>query len=95
MLEPTCDRPAPLDGEWNSGTPGYIVDFRENIDDPGNVAHELGRKYGFVPESVFRSIGGFSVVLLSPQALAGLRCESQVEGISFNQPTWIPGYEKP
>jgi hypothetical protein len=95
ISEPNCDQPAPLDGEWNAKTPGYLVGFRNGTADAGSLAYQLGRRYGFVPESIYKTIGGFYVVELSPEALAGLRCEPQVQAISFNQRTWIPGYEKP
>jgi hypothetical protein len=89
ILEPSCDNPAPLDGKFDSRVQGYIAMFVNDGIDAGATTGELARKYSFTPESIFGSIKGFSVQALTPQALAGLRCEPSIRGISFNQQTRI------
>jgi hypothetical protein len=91
LLVPPCDKPAPLDGEWNPRTPGYIAMYVSGVVDARSLTSDLARKHGFTPESVFGAVKGFSVRELSPEALAGLRCEPSVLGVSFNAPTWIAG----
>lgn len=89
VLSPACDRPAPLDGQWNPKTPGYIVMFSQDVDDARSLTYELARKHGFTPDSTFGAVKGFAVSQLNPRALAGLRCEPKVRAVSFNEPTRI------
>lgn len=87
LVEPSCSMPAPLDGTFDRRAPGYIVMFADGVSDAAAVTRELARKHGFTPESIFRSIKGFAVEVIRPTALANLRCESTIKGISFNQRT--------
>jgi hypothetical protein len=89
VVAPACEQPAPLDGNWNPKTPGYIVMFTEDVNDARSLTYQLADKHGFMPDSVYGAIKGFSVSELSPRALAGLRCEPKIRGVSFNQPTRI------
>jgi hypothetical protein len=89
ILEPSGDNPAPLDGKFDSRVPGYTAMFVKDVTDAGATTRELARKHSFTPESIWGSIKGFSVQALTPQALAGLRCEPSIRGISFNQRTQI------
>jgi hypothetical protein len=94
ILDPPCDQPAPLEGQSDPGVSGFIIGVRESTSYPGILAHELGRKYGFIPDAIFRA-GGFSVVEITPRALANLRCDPDVENVSFIRRTWTTGHEKP
>jgi hypothetical protein len=89
VLAPACEQPAPLDGKWDPKTPGYIVMFSRDVDDARYLAYALAAKHGFTPNSIYGAVKGFSVLELSPQALAGLRCEPKIRGVSFNEPTRI------
>jgi hypothetical protein len=89
VLAPACEQPASLDGKWDPKTPGYIVMFIRDVDDPRSLAYELAAKYGFTPDSIYGAVKGFSVLELSPQALAGLRCEPKIHAVSFNEPTRV------
>lgn len=89
ILDPGCDNPAPLDGKFDRRTPGYIVMFVDNVSDAEATTQELARKHSFIPASIFRRFKGFSVQALTPQALASLRCEPNIRGVSFNEPTQI------
>jgi hypothetical protein len=65
--------------------------FVEGVTDAETMTQDLARKHGFIPESVFQALKGFSVQAITPMALAGLRCEPSIKGISFNQRTQIAG----
>lgn len=91
VLTPACERPAPLDGKWYPKTPGYIVTFVRDVDDARALAYELAAKHGFKLDSIYGAVKGFSALELSPGALAGLRCEPKIGGVSFNEPTRILG----
>jgi hypothetical protein len=89
VLAPVCEQPAPLDGKWDPKTPGYIVMFTEDVRDARSLAYELAGRHGFTPDGIYGAVKGFSVSELSSRALAGLRCEPKIRGVSFNQPTQI------
>jgi hypothetical protein len=55
VVAPACEQPAPLDGNWNPKTPGYIVMFTEDVNDARSLTYQLADKHGFMPDSVFRN----------------------------------------
>jgi len=84
IVPPSCIRPAPLVGRFDPRAPGYIVDLSNGVDVAVETAR-LGEKYGFTARWVYTAVlGGFSAEL-TPQAVAGLRCERTVQSISFDQ----------
>jgi hypothetical protein len=91
VVEPNCSNPAPLAGKFDRRAPGYIAMFVDGVTNAEAMTRELAREHGFTPESTFRTIKGFSVQVLTPTALAGLRCEPTIKGISFNERTQIAG----
>jgi hypothetical protein len=94
ILNPPCGHPATLEGESDQGVGGFIIVVRESNSYPGIVAHALGRKYGFTPASIFDD-GSFSVEKITPGVLARLRCDPEVESVSYIRRTWTAGPEKP
>ena len=89
VIEPPCSNPAPLSGRYHRSTPGYLVAVAKNVTNIESLAHELAGKYEFKPESIMNRVKMFSVETLTPEALAGLRCEPTIRDISFNEPTRI------
>lgn len=86
VLPPSCTHPAWLDGSFDPRAPGYIVTFTEEVTDIASTAQELARKYSFALDNVYESaIKGFGVTTLTPSALAGLRCDARILGVSFNE----------
>jgi hypothetical protein len=87
VLSPPCDSPAPLLGTWNPGAPRYFVIFHDTVDVRAEV-DRLAARYGFQPRHVYEHVlGGFSAAL-TPEAVAGLRCEPNVSyvehvGVAF------------
>jgi hypothetical protein len=94
ILDPPCGQPATLEGQPDRGVDGFTIGVRESTSYPGIVAHALGRKYGFTPTFIFRD-GSFSVEKITPQVLARLRCDPEVENVSYIRRTWAVGHEKP
>lgn len=94
VLDPPCDGPSVLEGEQDRGVHGFFVTL---LDDgklaPEMIAYDLGRKYGFTPQDLFRRSHAFSVGELSPEVLARLRCESSVERVSYIRRIWVTGNE--
>jgi hypothetical protein len=73
---------------------GFIVTLRDDGKlAAGMIAYDLGRKYGFTPQDVFRSLHAFPVSELSPQVLARLRCEPSVERVSYTRRIYEAGNE--
>jgi hypothetical protein len=89
VLEPPCSDPAALSGKYHRSTPGYLVTVAESVTNIESLAHELAGRYAFKPGSIMKRIKVFSVQTLTPEALAGLRCEPTIRDISFNEPTRI------
>jgi hypothetical protein len=89
VLEPPCSNPAALGGQYHRSTPGYLVTVAESVTNIESLAHELAGKYAFQPGSIMNRIKVFSIQTLTPEALAGLRCEPTIRDISFNEPTRI------
>lgn len=93
VLAPSCPEPAPLDGKYYHRAPGYIIRFRDDIQDVSPLVHKLALKYSFKPTAVYEAaIKGFAVRQLTPEALAALRCEPVILGISFDEPTTVAHY---
>jgi hypothetical protein len=95
IIDPPCDNPAPLEGQSDLRVKGFIVSVHEWKSYPGILAYELGRKYGFVPDSIWKRGAAFSVIEITPDALARLRCDPDVKNVSFIHRTWIAGQERP
>jgi hypothetical protein len=86
VLPPPCTHPAWLDGSFDPGAPGYIVTFTDEVTDIASTAQELAQKYSFALDNVYESaIRGFGVTTLAPAALAELRCDPRILGVSFNE----------
>ena len=82
-LHPSCENPAPLLGLQSREAPGYIIVFREGTHVRRTLAR-LRRTYRFKPEHVFgHTLPGFSAQL-SDAALAGIRCEPEVQYVEYN-----------
>jgi hypothetical protein len=85
-LQPPCSKPAWLDGKFDPTTPGYIVTFTDEVSDVTSVAQDLANKHSFELDGTYQSaIKGFGVKALTPRALADLRCDPRVLGVSFNE----------
>ena len=83
IVPPPCATPAPLLGEFDPRTSGYIVVLDDGIE-PGPETSRLAAKYSFEPEHVYTHVlGGFSAQL-TPTVVADLRCEITVDHVSFN-----------
>jgi hypothetical protein len=89
VLAPPCSGPAVLDGVFNRRTPGYLISVNDSVTNIEFVVHDLANKYTFRPDSIMSAVKIFSVKTLTPEALAGLRCEPTIRGISFDEPTRI------
>jgi len=81
-VAPACADPAPLLGMYDPRAPGYGVLYYPAIDAVATTA-ELARRYGFAPRYVYDSLPGFAA-LLSPQAVAGIRCERTVKLVEYD-----------
>jgi hypothetical protein len=88
VVTPTCEHPARLEGNFD-GSPSIIVMLKADTPDYQAVAVTLSRKYGFKLRWGFRSMKGFIADLLSPAEIAKLRCEPEVETVSYDQRTSI------
>ena len=82
IVQPPCESPAALLGEFDPAAPGYIVVYREGVDAAGET-DRLAMKYGFQPRFVYTHVlGGFSAEL-TPQTVAAVRCEATVDYVQF------------
>lgn len=75
---PQCSSPAPLIIPPGIVRPGWIITYKTGTDTQ-TVTPALMAKYGFTP--TFR-IGIYVAAHLTPQMIAGLRCEPPVHSIS-------------
>jgi len=86
VVKPACKDPKPyyIDG-WERSTPGFEVMFEKGLADIAGEADRLARKHKFFIEERYYDKGEYSVmvVLLKPEQVAALRCESAVKGIGF------------
>jgi hypothetical protein len=86
IIPPPCSQPAWLDGSFDPRASGYIVTFVDEVTDVASSAQELAQKYSFTIDNVYQSaIKGFGVKTLTPSALAELRCDRRILGVSFNE----------
>ena len=92
ILAPPCKSPALLDGKYHHRTPGYLVSVQDNIMNVESLVQELAAKYRFKPNSIMSTVRVFLVKTISPEALAALRCESTIRGISSLLTSPIPIY---
>jgi len=90
ILPTACAHPAPLTLAIEPA-PGYIVVFFEGTNAVTRTM-ELASKYGFTADNVYSSaLSGFFSRKLSPAAIAGLRCESDVRFIEQNALAHLSG----
>lgn len=83
LVSPACPDPAPVRGMYDPRAPGYIVVFHDSVDASVETAR-LAETYGFTPRHVYESaLRGFSAVL-SPEAVAGVRCQATVDYLEYN-----------
>ena len=93
VLAPSCGEPAPVDGKYDPGAPGYIVQLVDDVADVTSFVHQMAQKHSFTPDAIYQtSIKGFSVKAMKPEALASLRCEPKVRGVSFDEKTTVAGH---
>jgi len=87
-LAPPCANPAPL-YLHEIPAPGYIFlfHFRPDIDARA-VTLRLAATYGFTPTYIYDAIGGFSAEL-TPEMVAGIRCEPEVRFGNQNAYGWV------
>ncbi|HEX2062462.1 MAG TPA: DUF5719 family protein [Thermoanaerobaculia bacterium] len=88
VVTPVCENPAPLELNPSHAAPGYIVLYRQGTDAVTTTA-ALAEKYDFTPLDVFEHVPAFYAEL-TPQMIAGLRCESVVVVVEQNQFAIIP-----
>jgi hypothetical protein len=87
-VEPNCGAPAPI---FLADVPaeGWIIIFHDEVDAAVAAVH-FGQKYGFTIRTLYEhAFKGFSSVDVSPAAIAGLRCESQVKVVQQNA-SYVP-----
>ena len=77
-VTPQCEEPAPLIVAPGRVTPGWIIAYKAGTDTK-TVTPRLMEKYGFTPSF---TLGIFVAAALTPEMIAGLRCEPEVRSIS-------------
>jgi hypothetical protein len=83
ILVPACAAPRPLLGTYDPRAPGYIVVYVTGTN-VSLLTRQFAAKYGFEPKFVWEvALLGFASGL-SPEAVAGLRCESAVDYIEYD-----------
>lgn len=88
---PPCASPAPLLGPASCDATGYIVGYKSGTD-VVPLTHALEAKYGFTANKIWYSaVLGFYSSSLTPQQVALLRCEPQVDHVERDLPWCIPG----
>ena len=79
-----CAQPAPLSGTYDPTAPGYIVQYQSAVE-PISETSRLAAKYDFTPAHVYTAaLHGFAATL-TPDAVAGVRCEPSVASLEYNQ----------
>lgn len=82
-LQPSCDQPAPLYGEPDPNTPGYIVGFRDGVKSEVETPR-LAALYDFQPSFTYTTaLQGFAAEL-TPETVAELRCVSTIKSIEHD-----------
>jgi hypothetical protein len=90
-----CSHPAPLQGIYDASAPHITIAFEPNVD-PGRAARDLSTKYSLKVDGVLTAgVKGFIVTMapLDSAVIGRLRCESEVQAISFAVPTSTTGIE--
>jgi hypothetical protein len=83
VLQPSCDAPAPLEGTYDSRAPGYIIVLRDSVAVQAEVTR-LAALYQFTPRAVYEhALHGFAADL-TPEGVAGLRCELTISRVSYD-----------
>ncbi|HEV7764169.1 MAG TPA: hypothetical protein VGQ76_04130 [Thermoanaerobaculia bacterium] len=77
-VNPTCSDPAPLIFPPGPVRPGWVITYKAGTDTK-TVTPALMQKYGFAPTF---TIGIYVATALTPEMIAGLRCEPPVRSIS-------------
>ena len=78
-----CVQPAPFLGREDPAAPGVIVVYREGVDVVIET-NRLASKYAFTPAYVYTAaLHGFAATL-TPEAVAGVRCEPSVASVEHN-----------
>lgn len=86
IIVPSCDRPAWIDGRYDTAAPGFTVTLAEDVDDKQGAAQELARKFGFELDDQYQTaIEGFAIRTTPPATIAELRCDPRVLGVTFNE----------
>jgi hypothetical protein len=78
-----CEQPAAVEGHLDSAAPGTIVIVRENAN-VAAVAARLTKTY-HIELTVLRTLHGFTVQTVTDEMVASLRCEPDIESISYDQ----------
>lgn len=78
VVTPQCTTPAPITFTPGTTRPGWIIHYRTGTDTK-TVTPALMAKYGFRP---MYTLGLLVVTQLTPEMIAGLRCEAAVHSIS-------------
>jgi hypothetical protein len=81
-VNPSCEKPAPLEGKYDPAAPGYIVMFNK-VPDATAETVRLASFYGFKIDNFLQTIYAFSAKL-SPQVVAKLRCDPSIKMIERN-----------
>lgn len=90
VVEPACSNPAPLSLAVSSPAPGWIVQYKDGVESDTETPRLIA-KYGFTPQFVYSAaLEGFASEL-TPQQLAGIRCEPTVLRVEQNQWGTIAG----
>ncbi len=84
VVTPACTSPAPLLGKADLRIPdSYIVAFHSGTDALATTT-ALEQKYGFASRHVYSvAIQGFAATL-SPEVVAGIRCEPAVDLVEYD-----------
>lgn len=86
VVAPSCDRPAWLDGKFDSVAPGFTVTLAADVTDRAAAAEDLARKFSLELDDQYQTaIEGFAIRTAAPDVVAALRCDPRVLGVSFNE----------
>ena len=83
LVPSRCVAPALLEERADDGL-GFWIFFKQNVE-PSAAESSLAMKYGFVIHAHIRDHfrgKGFTVLSLTPNEVAGLRCERDVESVN-------------